>query len=246
MRIATAVSAALLLLSCGCDSDRPPLRALPPPDAVARYTVTFAATWSAATHPQDFPASAHFSGLIGATHSGRVEFWRPGRLASAGIQAMAELGSKSPLDAEVAAAIAAGSAGSLLSGDGLSPSPGQVSLDFEISLAHPLVTLVTMIAPSPDWFVGVAGLPLLQGGEWVDSLAVELYGWDAGTDNGASYTSPNAPAMPHEPIAPLVGPPFEAGGQAPRARLDIPRAGTRSATDLQAGPSLGTFTFVRR
>ena len=40
----------------------------PEPKLSARYNLTFNATWSAQTHPTEFPASAHFSGLIGMTH----------------------------------------------------------------------------------------------------------------------------------------------------------------------------------
>jgi spondin N len=216
---------ALGLLAGGCSSGSGPLRPVVRPDSLATYTVTFTATWSATTHPQDFPSNAHFSGLIGATHDDRVTFWAPGEFASAGIQAMAELGSKSPLDAEVTAAIVAGTARDTLSGGTVAPSPGSVALDFEIALTRPQVTLVTMIAPSPDWFVGVAGLPLFVGGRWVDSLVVELRGWDAGTDDGATYVAPNAASMPHVPIAQLVDEPFLVGGGV---------------------PTLGTFTFVRR
>ena len=214
-----------MVLASGCSSDRTLTGLALPRDSVASYTVTFASTWIDTTHPVDFPIGAHFSGLIGATHSDRVVFWRDGQLASPGIQAMAELGSKTPLSDEIAAAIGAGTARYELSGEGIRPSPGQVSLDFEISDAHPLVSLVTMIAPSPDWFVGVADLPLLRGDHWVDSLTVALYGWDAGTDDGMTYTAMNAPAMPHASIVALVDGLFRVNGQV---------------------PSLGTYTFVRR
>ena len=219
-----------LVLGClavvaGCSSNGQPYSPVVRPDSVARYSVRFDATWSATTHPQDFPGSAHFSGLIGATHDDRVTFWAPGVLASPGIQAMAELGSKTPLDTEVAAAIAAGTARDTLSGGGVGHSPGAVTLDFEIAATHPRVTLVTMIAPSPDWFVGVAGLPLLVNDRWTDSLVVELRGWDAGTDDGTTYTAINAPSTPHVPIFPLEDGPFRVNAVV---------------------PILGTFTFVRR
>src|SRR5262245_57537829 len=60
----------------------------PTPAATARYAVTFEASWSALTHPTDFPANAHFSPLIGATHGSRVGFWRTGESASPGIHAV--------------------------------------------------------------------------------------------------------------------------------------------------------------
>src|SRR5262245_12357757 len=151
MRPIVAIGAAILLAVSGCSTDRALVTAPAPPDSVASYAVTFKSTWSAATHPVAFPASAHFPGLIGATHAARVHFWRDGELASPGIQAMAELGSKSPLTEEIASAMSAGTVQYLLSGDGIRPSPGQVALEFRISNTHPFVTLVSMIAPSPDW-----------------------------------------------------------------------------------------------
>lgn len=166
-----------------------------------RYQATFDATWSAATHPQAFPANPHFSGLIGGTHNEQVVFWEEGALASPGIKRMAELGAKSPLDAEVNAAIAAGTAYSLISGGGIGLSPGGVSVEFEIAPAHHQVTLVSMIAPSPDWFVGVGGLSLRDNGRWLQEVVVELDPYDAGTDSGATYSAPNQPTIPPEPIA---------------------------------------------
>ena len=171
---------AALVLTSGCSSDSYPTGLMAMRDSVASYRVTFTSTWSATSHPQDFPGSAHFSGLVGATHTSAVVFWRGGQLASPGIQAMAELGAKNPMLDEVAAAVTAGTARGELSGGGIGPSPGSVSLDFVIADTHPLVTLVSMIAPSPDWFVGVADLPLLQNGQWLDSVTVDLRGWDAG------------------------------------------------------------------
>lgn len=215
----------LVSLAGGCSSHEGPLAPVVRADSLASYRVSFTSTWSAATHPQSFPMGAHFSGLIGATHNESVAFWGAGMLASLGIQAMAELGSKSPLDSEVAAAVAAGTARHALSGGAIAVSPGSVTLDFEIPLTHPRVTLVSMIAPSPDWFVGVAGLPLLVSDRWVDSLVVELRGWDAGTDDGTTYIATNAPSVPHVPIAPLVDGPFLVNGEV---------------------PILGTFKFVRR
>ena len=121
--------------------------------SVVQYEAIFAATWSEQTHPKDFPPNPHFSGLIGGTHNDQVAFWKEGELATPGIRLMAEAGSKSPLDSEIQAAISAGTAYSLISGGGIGHSPGVVSVEFEISETHPLVALVSMIAPSPDWFV---------------------------------------------------------------------------------------------
>jgi hypothetical protein len=195
-----------------------------PSEPLARYRVTFDATWTAATHPADPPPNPHFSPLIGGTHSDRVVFWEPGGLASPGIEAMAEEGATSPLDAEIRAAIDAGTAEGLFRGGGVDPSPGTESFEFQIGRDHPLVTLVTMIAPSPDWFAGVHGLSLIENGEWVAEKTVSLPPYDAGTDNGRTFRSRNSDTMPREPISLLEGFPVESGG------LVAP---------------FGTFTFVR-
>ena len=59
-----------------------------PPEV--EYTVVFEATWSAESHPDGFPPSPHFSGLIGGTHNDQVTFWEVGGLASPGMESMAE------------------------------------------------------------------------------------------------------------------------------------------------------------
>jgi hypothetical protein len=188
--------------------------------AAVTYQVTFEATWSASTHPTAYPANAHFSPLVGGVHTANVAFWAVGEIASDGIEQMAETGGTSILRGEVEAAIDAATASAVISGAGVD-SPGSVSTTFEVSTEYPLVTLVTMVAPSPDWFVGVHDLDLRQGGGWIDELTVELAGYDAGTDSGLDFTSANADTMPREPIA-LLGAPFST-----------------------TGPLLGRYTFTR-
>jgi hypothetical protein len=39
------------------------------PAGPAQYQLTFEATWSKETHPQDFPSNPHFSPIIGASHT---------------------------------------------------------------------------------------------------------------------------------------------------------------------------------
>ena len=231
-RVAWAFAGAVVAMAgCGGGSTATQPTPVPTPQpaptssvGTARYRVTFEATWSAATHPTSFPGNPHFSPLIGGSHSARVVFWQPGGTASTGIEAMAEQGSTSPFDAEIQAAIAGGTAEGLIQGGGISRSPGTASVEFAIGPEHPLVTLVSMIAPSPDWFVGVQGMSLLEGGDWVAEKTVSLEPWDAGTDGGHTYKSPDADTMPREPIRRIEDPPLGPGGSA---------------------APVGTFTFVR-
>ncbi len=171
----------------------------------ATYRVTFNASWSEATHPLDFPSDPHFSGLVGAVHNEQVQFWNTGQLATDGIELMAETGDKAILLSEVDTAIANGYAGSAISGGGISTSPGSVSVEFTVSQTYPEITLVTMVAPSPDWFVGIHNYSLLENGDFINSRTVELAVYDAGTDGGLRYTSGDIDS--DEPIALLTSQP---------------------------------------
>jgi hypothetical protein len=168
----------------------------PMAEAEAMYRVTFATSWSATSFPTQYPSSRHFSGLVGATHDAAVEFWAPGMAASSGIERMAEQGNKSALLDEVGAATA-GHVGGMLSGDGIGIAGSDVTLYFTVTQRHSLVTLVSMVAPSPDWFVGVRGLALFEQGAWRERVVVPLPVWDAGTDEGASFSSADIESAPH-------------------------------------------------
>lgn len=215
---------ATLLLSCTAVIRLDAAGATPRASQTAEYKLTFIADWSADTHPTDFPPSPHFSGLIGATHDDTTSFWSPGATASNGIKNMAETGSKSPLDNEIQRQIDRGRAGVVISGGGVGVSPGQVSVTFTASQQFPLLTLVSMIAPSPDWFVGVHDLELLQNGNWLPEVTVELQPYDAGTDSGPTYTSPNQATSPREAIFQITDDPFlNQGSVAPLGRFVIER-----------------------
>lgn len=167
-------------------------------DFTAQYQVVFDATWSQATHPTNWPLNAHWSGLVGGTHNHNVHFFRIGETSSEGIRRMAELGQQTTLLSEVAAAITNGTAHLQLAGLGIATSPGSRVLVFPQPMRrdYSRVTLCSMIAPSPDWFVGVDSLDLIENGQWVSSKIVALYGNDAGTDSGVSYGSPDLVTAP--------------------------------------------------
>lgn len=196
----------------------------PAPPATARYRFTFDALWSAATHPQDFPPNPHFSPLVGATHIAATRFWQEGATATDGIRDMAERGLTTRLADEVRAAIAAGTAQQVLLGGDIPRSPGTVSLEFDVSQTFPVVTLVSMVAPSPDWFTGVSGLALFENGQWVERRVLELGPWDAGTDSGTTFQSPDEATTPRRAVARIAGFPFVLNGQVlPVARFTFER-----------------------
>ena len=177
--------------------------------STARYTVTFQGQWTIGVTPGGLPGGAHFSPIIGAVHNAEVTFLKSGEAASSGVESMAETGGTSELQSEVNAAINAitPTALSVLSRSGNIGRQGQVTLnDVAVTTDHPRVTLVTMIAPSPDWFVGVSGLSLLDAsGNWLPSHEVKLNPWDAGTENGDEFSPSNLATSPHGVITSIAG-----------------------------------------
>lgn len=200
------------------------------PTATARYDIVFEGLWSQATHPHPngagaFPVGAHWSPLVGALHKNSLELWKAGELASAGVEQVAETGGTALFNGEIDAAIVANSAGSRLNGPGLL-SPAVITLtDVLVDGNFPYLTLISMVAPSPDWFAGVSGLALRDGqGQWKQEILVDLYPYDGGTEDGSDYSLTNPETLPHQPIHLLTGvSPFSSQ---PVARLTLIRRDT--------------------
>jgi hypothetical protein len=196
----------------------------------AQFRITFISLWSTSSFAS-VPGTAHFSGLVGGMHNDLVSFWSPGNNASPGIESMAETGSKLALLVEVQAALSDGNAQQTFDGSGLGGAGSQTTLDFTAQRSHPLLTITSMIAPSPDWFVGLHDQSLLMGNDnWVNSLTFELVSYDAGTDSGTVFSASNVDTVPQQEIllipasdsnfAPASGP---VGAPIPIARIVITR-----------------------
>ena len=92
-----------------------------------------------------------------------------------------------------------------------------------------------MIGPSPDWFVGISGLSLLDSeGQWMSERQVALFPYDAGTEEGTEFSPNNPPTNPPGTITSIRG--TGKFSDEPMAMLSF---------DLQASdPRLGQVTGV--
>ncbi len=167
------------------------------------YDVSFQGNWTTASTPGGVVSGAHFTTLIGGVHGSGVTFWQSGGTASAGVELVAELGSTGTFRSEVQA-----SAHTLnviqqgVSGGGT----GTASFSITANKSHPLVTLLSMIGPSPDWFVGISGLSLLDGSdEWRTSIVADLFPYDAGTEDGTEFSLSNPATVPQGTITSIQG-----------------------------------------
>ena len=174
-----------------------------------QYQLDLDISWSCDTHPHDWPADGgHMSGLIGATHHGRYVMFADGNTASSGVKSVAERGRQRILRAEMDEAIERKRVKDVFQADGIAQVPGRISVKFPVSETHSRVSFITMIAPSPDWFTGVAGIDLRDDAGWRDKATYVLWAWDAGTDRGASYASDNDANQPAESIRLVASPHF--------------------------------------
>ena len=171
----------------------------------ATYRVTFEGkfTASALASGVSVPSGEHFTTLIGAVHNGGATFWSSGAMASAGVEAVAEQGNTATFESEIKANMNAVAVIEKSLPSGGTPT---ATVDFTVTTAHPRVTLLTMIAPSPDWFVGVSGLSLLDAqGDWLASHSADLFPYDAGTEEGTGFSLSNAATSPQGTITSING-----------------------------------------
>ena len=167
------------------------------------YVVTFEGNWTTASTPGGVVAGAHFTTLIGGIHDARVSFWRSGEAASPGVEAMAELGATRALRNEIEASP---HAVAVIQRPVAFGGTGSATFPIEVTASHPLVTLTSMIGPSPDWFVGISGLSLLDDGQtWHAERRVDLFPYDAGTEDGTEFSLSNPDTRPRGVITSIRG-----------------------------------------
>lgn len=70
----------------------------------------------------------------------------------------------------------------------------------------PLLSTITMIADSPDWFSGFYDFDARSGAiseaeTWLRGFSIDSYPWDAGTEQGDEYRLANDPQVPQLPIS---------------------------------------------
>ena len=164
----------------------------------ATYTVTFQGLWTVDDITDAvMPASAHFTQVIGATHNPCTTLWASGGMAGAGVENVAELGVVSALVSEIGRNADTGVV--VRAGSSVNLPTQTVSSAFTATASHPLVSVLSMVAPSPDWFVGVSNLRLYDNG-WRNRV-VELFPYDAGTEDGSGWSLSNPATIPQGVIA---------------------------------------------
>uniref|UniRef100_A0A183FSC8 Spondin-1 n=1 Tax=Heligmosomoides polygyrus TaxID=6339 RepID=A0A183FSC8_HELPZ len=170
----------------------------------AKYELEFIGLWSKETHPKDFPTLehlTHFTDMLGASHSKNYSLWKIGDISTDGMKEIAEWGNTFKAEAE--AKEKAAEVRTLMKVKGLwyPEVQGRTTSKFVVNKYHHLASLATMFGPSPDWCVGISSVNLcLPDCSWIAERTFDLLPFDAGTDSGPTYMSPNSPLEPRAPI----------------------------------------------
>ena len=170
-------------------------------DSAASYKIIITGIWKMPQHT--VPAGNHFTKFNGLIHNNTCKLFSLGSLASLGVENVAEVGNNIALVSEMDNDINAGNA----SGKFFISLPnitGSDSAIVNVSLKHSLVSFESMIAPSPDWFAGLNSYNLVQTGKWVNDITVDIYGYDAGTEDGDVFGYNNPATYPQQYISYLT------------------------------------------
>ena len=216
------------------------------------YKFTFQGNFNEKSSPVSLPdPHVRFTQVIWGTHSSQEKFWSPGAMASPAVESVAEEGATRQLSDEFIAASIRDNMGQF----GVFPSGrypgGEETLSVNITLCEeaPLVTALSMVDLSPDWFVGISSYSLRDSqGNWIPSRTVDLYPYDAGTEDGTEYSLNNPPSNPYQPITSIKGQGKFSGASAPIARMKFELIKPVSLSVHghirgEAGPPLGRISW---
>lgn len=157
----------------------------------ASYQVVVTGLWKVTDFATNFPSNAHFSPIVGMTHDSSTSLFSEDSIASSGLIQVAETGKTTIITTEINDKITNSKAEFLLNGSGISPGTGKSTFTFTVNSSNAHLSLVSMLAPSPDWFIGIDSLNLLDNGEWLSSKTINLEVYDSGSDSGVSFSSAN-------------------------------------------------------
>lgn len=216
----------------------------------ANYTVVVDAEWSLATNGGEAahtPDALAFTPFVGAVHSTAFTLWDVSAAdvpeaskarATNGLEDVAESGHGDALKAELEAA---DGVASVVTSDATGGTPDAMTGTFDINQDQ-VFSLVTMLAPSQDWFTGVHGMSLFVDGAWVETMTMNLVAYDAGTDSDETFTFNDIMGdNPGDPMR-LVG--NQANHVPITAVAGNAQVGLMVTTDLPNGNVIGTITFT--
>jgi len=179
----------------------------------AKYKVTFKNLLT----PENFrglipPTGLIYSPLAGFSHSNRFSFFTIRGFANRAVEEIAETGVNNRIIRRGRRARAQGRGVKSVVDAGAPTLPGKsTTVLLNVDCENSFVTVIGMIAPSPDWIVQINNRNLFdtQRGRFVRHMSGDLIAYDTGVDDGREFTDPSDPSLdiptvPAQNIVPLV------------------------------------------
>lgn|ERR1711988_2038087 len=171
----------------------------------AKYNVTFIAKWSIESFPKQYPLvrpHAQWTQAIGRSHSSNYVLYRVGDSASPALKEFVQSGYSEEYTLETQGA---GGILDIFSCPKINRGVGRSTAEVFVDNTHSLISFVTRMVPSPDWFTGISEIDLCDDdGHWVEEKIYDIGPLDAGTDKGMTFTAPNWPEIPQAPITEIT------------------------------------------
>ena len=185
----------LIVFFASCKKDD---KVIPSTFSEARYTITFTGRWN--TPDFTIPGGAHFTTFVGMVHNNNAWLWKDGAKAGPGTELMAEIGNGTTMLAEIDSMIIARNASSLILFTAPATLTGSRMSSIYCNTNYSQVSFISMLGPTPDWFVGVSGINLFNNSKWVADTTINLYTYDAGTEDGDMFGYNNPATTPQQNI----------------------------------------------
>ncbi|MEO5889889.1 MAG: spondin domain-containing protein, partial [Ferruginibacter sp.] len=84
------------------------------------------------------------------------------------------------------------------------PITGNFDTTLNFNQTFSCISFASMIAPSPDWFMGLHNVDLFQYNGWIKDTTVSLVLYDAGTEEGDVFGYDNPETTPRQNISLLT------------------------------------------
>jgi Spondin_N len=190
-----------ILLLASCSKEEVEVVNPPLPFSEEKYTIEVSGNWMLPNFT--VPTNAHFTKFVGMVHSADTFMWKPNSLATLGLERVAEDGYNTTMLNEMRAIITAQKALSVFLF--LPPSVTATKQDtVTVNTTYSLISFASMIAPSPDWFIGTSNFNCIKNNKWVDEVSLPLYVLDAGTEDGDMFGYANPATTPQLPVQVLA------------------------------------------
>jgi len=171
-------------------------------EGTLRYYCTFRGKWSKARHPADFPRNPSYSAPVIISHSNGYRMWTGTEACTLGVESLAEEGFATVMTNEF------NNAGfetlMMVIGERMfNTTESQHLPPVNVTFEHPWLSTLVKLTPSPDWFVGFSDFRTISYDTetYFNRIVIQSYVWDAGTDEGQTYTALDRDLDPQVPVS---------------------------------------------